>query len=71
MGAAMNAPPDLPPKPELPDPNDCCGSGCVRCIYDIYEDQLKAWEEAVAQLREGGAGFVGRKGREDSSAASD
>ena len=47
----MSAPSDLPPKPEPPDPGDCCGSGCPRCVLDIYDEQLRAWEEAVAALR--------------------
>jgi hypothetical protein len=44
--------PELPPRPEPPDPQDCCGSGCARCILDIYDEQLRAWEQAVAALRE-------------------
>jgi hypothetical protein len=48
----MSAPdPSLPPKPDPPDPGDCCGSGCQRCVLDIYDEQLTAWEEAVAALR--------------------
>jgi len=40
---------DPPPvRPEAPDPGDCCGSGCVRCIYDVYEDALEHYEEALA-----------------------
>ena len=34
-----------PPKPQRPDPNECCGSGCVPCVYDYYYDQLADWEE--------------------------
>ena len=40
----------LPPKPEPPDPRDCCGSGCVRCIFDLYEDEFERWRETVARL---------------------
>jgi hypothetical protein len=34
-----------PPPPEKPDPNECCGSGCVPCIYDYYFDRLEQWEQ--------------------------
>lgn len=36
---------NTPPKPQRPDPNECCGSGCVPCVYDYYYDQLAEWEE--------------------------
>jgi len=36
---------DTPPKPQRPDSNECCGSGCVPCVYDYYYDQLAEWEE--------------------------
>jgi len=35
-------------KPEKPLPTDCCGTGCPRCVYDIYVEQLekyRAWVE--------------------------
>jgi len=34
-----------PPPPEKPTPNECCGSGCVPCIYDYYYDALEKWQE--------------------------
>ena len=40
----------LPPRPELPRPEDCCGSGCVHCIYVIYDDALMAWEREVKRI---------------------
>lgn len=46
----MAEPVALPPKPEPPDPQDCCGSGCVRCIFDLYEEQLKTWRETCAAI---------------------
>lgn len=33
-----------PPPPEKPDPNECCASGCVPCIYDYYYERLEKWE---------------------------
>ena len=44
------SPPDPPRKPE---PHECCGTGCIPCVMDIYEEELwqyekdlKAWEAA-------------------------
>ncbi|KAF5023213.1 hypothetical protein F66182_4721 [Fusarium sp. NRRL 66182] len=43
----------VPPRPEEPD--NCCMSGCVNCVYDQYRDELEEWslknEEAQAALR--------------------
>lgn len=40
----MNGALKPPPPPEKPEPNECCGSGCVPCIYDYYYDRLSEWE---------------------------
>ena len=55
----MNEPPELPPKPEPPDPGDCCGSGCPRCVLDVYDEQLAAWKAAVAALEQAAADAQG------------
>jgi len=36
---------DIPPPPEKPTPHECCGSGCVPCIYDYYYDALEKWQQ--------------------------
>jgi hypothetical protein len=41
-----------PPAPEKPDPNECCGSGCVPCIYDYYFDRLAKWEDEYGKRDE-------------------
>lgn len=41
----MNEPQPLPPPPQLPDPNECCGGGCSPCIFDYYFMLLEEWEE--------------------------
>lgn len=41
----------LPPKPEPPDPAECCGSGCEPCILELYDEQLERWEERARRLR--------------------
>jgi len=50
-----------PEAPERPAPEDCCGSGCDRCVLELYEDaldryraELAAWERRRA-LRLGDA----------------
>ncbi|MCC5857042.1 MAG: hypothetical protein JJT90_02735 [Ectothiorhodospiraceae bacterium] len=42
----------LPPKPTPPEPDECCGGGCVPCVYDLYEDALERWKERVRSIRE-------------------
>jgi hypothetical protein len=37
-----------PPKPEPPDPSDCCGNGCDPCVHDLYGEKLAEWERRVA-----------------------
>ncbi|KAL2759975.1 hypothetical protein ACRALDRAFT_2024064 [Sodiomyces alcalophilus JCM 7366] len=44
----------VPPRPEEPD--NCCMSGCVNCVWDQYRDEMEEWSaanvEAQARLRE-------------------
>jgi hypothetical protein len=42
----------VPQPPARPDLEDCCRSGCVPCVFDLYEEaleryraELKAWKE--------------------------
>lgn len=51
---SLNLPEDendfyLYPKPLKPLDSDCCGSGCKVCVFDIFEKQLKDWEERCCQ----------------------
>lgn len=34
----------VPPRPEEPD--NCCMSGCVNCVWDRYGDELEEWSTA-------------------------
>lgn len=51
--------PDPEPVPPVqPGLGDCCCSGCVPCVFDLYEDamdryrvQLAAWQARQAQRR--------------------
>ena len=51
----------MPPSPRLkppvePEPSECCGSGCARCVWDVYYDKLADYEEAKARGEGEGAG---------------
>lgn len=37
--------PPPPPLPEKPLPGDCCGSGCVRCVWDVYYEELEEYNK--------------------------
>lgn len=39
----------VPPRPEEPD--NCCMSGCVNCVWDRYRDELEEWAEKSAEAR--------------------
>jgi len=46
----MNTPlmrprPSPPVQPEL---EDCCRSGCVPCVFDLYEEALARYERELA-----------------------
>jgi hypothetical protein len=52
LGVNETKPTDPKPRPpEKPYPDECCGSGCMRCILDIYEDELSRYEEKLAAWR--------------------
>ncbi|KAI1487132.1 oxidoreductase-like protein [Biscogniauxia mediterranea] len=36
----------VPPRPEEPD--NCCMSGCVNCVWDRYRDEMEEWVSASA-----------------------
>jgi hypothetical protein len=36
-------------KPREPGPSECCGSGCARCVWDVYFDEYAKWEARRAQ----------------------
>ena len=43
----------LPAEPEEPLASDCCGTGCTPCVFDLYGEELKAWEEECKHIKEG------------------
>lgn len=56
MLASMSAPdpsPNLsldprPQPPREPQLEDCCASGCVHCVFDMYQIALENYETALA-----------------------
>jgi hypothetical protein len=41
-----------PDKPEAPLPAECCESGCEVCVWDVYNDQMRAWRDAMSRWRQ-------------------
>ncbi|WP_449428114.1 oxidoreductase-like domain-containing protein [Rhodanobacter umsongensis] len=43
---------DPPPSPPVePAAADCCGEGCARCVFDVYEEALERYQVALAAWR--------------------
>jgi hypothetical protein len=47
----MDAVDPMPQPPPEPDAADCCGEGCVRCVYDVHDEKLERYEQALAAWR--------------------
>ncbi|EGV61831.1 hypothetical protein PSN45_000515 [Yamadazyma tenuis] len=50
----------VPDKP--PEPDNCCMSGCINCVWEMYRDDVKEWNEkrfeAAAKINEQGGDFI-------------
>ena len=33
-----------------PEPHECCGTGCIPCVMDIYEEELYEYEKAIKRI---------------------
>ncbi|KAM3496984.1 hypothetical protein MY10362_009646 [Beauveria mimosiformis] len=44
----------VPPRPEEPD--NCCMSGCVNCVWDLYREDMEEWTLASGEARKRLAG---------------
>jgi hypothetical protein len=38
-----------PVQPVPPQPEDCCHSGCMPCVFDWYEENMRIWRAAMAE----------------------
>ncbi|CAO2828073.1 unnamed protein product [Amaranthus hypochondriacus] len=43
---------ELPEPPEKPEAGDCCGSGCVRCVWDVYYDELETYNQLLKEYND-------------------
>lgn len=42
----------LPPiKPIEPAYDECCGQGCLRCVFDIYYEKLEKYEQEMEEYK--------------------
>ncbi|KAI9432989.1 oxidoreductase-like protein [Lactarius indigo] len=41
----------IPEIPKPPEPDECCMSGCVVCVHDLYQESLDTYKTAVAAVR--------------------
>ncbi|KAK9722084.1 hypothetical protein K7432_002971 [Basidiobolus ranarum] len=39
----------LPERPQ--EPTTCCMSGCANCVWDVFNDDIKEYNEAVKNIR--------------------
>ncbi|CAO1634110.1 unnamed protein product [Parajaminaea phylloscopi] len=41
----------IPRRPIAPGSEDCCMSGCARCVYDLYKEDLEAYQDDMTHAR--------------------
>ena len=59
-----------PKRPVEPDAADCCGEGCPRCIFDVYDEAMERYETALAAWLERQPGQSPDSAQPDSATAS-
>lgn len=48
----------IPPRPEEPD--NCCMSGCVHCVWDDFRDEMEEWAARVGKAKAQGRPGAGK-----------
>ncbi len=43
---------ERPRPPQEPNAEECCGEGCVRCVFDLYESRLERYRAALQRWLE-------------------
>ena len=46
----MTSSPALPPEPRPPAESDCCNSDCTLCVKDIYQQEVKIWQQECRNI---------------------
>ncbi|KAA1473115.1 hypothetical protein DENSPDRAFT_754763, partial [Dentipellis sp. KUC8613] len=41
----------IPEEPQPPESDECCMSGCAICVYDLYQESLDNYKDALKSLR--------------------
>ena len=41
----------IPKEPIEPNPDDCCDTGCIPCILDVYQENLAKWEKYQESIK--------------------
>ncbi|WP_191575694.1 MULTISPECIES: oxidoreductase-like domain-containing protein [Achromobacter] len=49
--AAISGDDPPPVAPERPAPDECCNSGCIPCVYDLYDEAMDRYREALKAWR--------------------
>ncbi len=49
MNPVVDDPEPLPPEP--PGDNECCESGCERCVWTVHAEAMDAWRAAHAEWK--------------------
>eukprot|EP00796_Vickermania_ingenoplastis_P012345 gene12345-8473_t len=53
-------------RPREPGQGECCGNGCPRCVWDVYYDQLQAYELQSQREKEQGVTSFSEEESEES-----